>query len=185
MLYSDDGYIQYFKTYYYISILQLNILIKCFKYLVSLNVFLSTFSCLTLKHMSLIMRIPVFALCEQRCRWACALRSLISTFDVHCSDSIIPLLAKSNLSRLYLVSEAEQAGLSLTWSQTPKTGFLVTWFICDSDSLFCSCNTCSNSSAVGLFSGSLMRHNFKNSRNVLDLKTNRTIISWPHKLRTE
>ena len=24
-------------------------------------------------------------------------------------------------------SIAEQAGLSLTWSETPKTGFLVTW----------------------------------------------------------
>ena len=30
---------------------------------------------------------------------------------------------------LLLVSIAEQAGLSLNWSHTPKTGFLVTWLI--------------------------------------------------------
>ena len=30
-------------------------------------------------------------------------------------------------TRLYLVSVAEQAGLSLTWSETSKTCFLVTW----------------------------------------------------------
>ena len=42
---------------------------------------------------------------------------------------LIHLLAISKSSRLYLASEAEQAGLSLTWSQTPKTGFLVTWLI--------------------------------------------------------
>ena len=52
-------------------------------------------------------------------------RSLISTFVVHYLDSIIPILAKSKFSRLYLVSVAEQAGLSHIWSQTPKTGFLV------------------------------------------------------------
>ena len=47
--------------------------------------------------------------------------SLISAFVVHCLDSIIPLV-----SRLKLVSVAEQAGLSLPWSQTPKTRFLMT-----------------------------------------------------------
>ena len=55
--------------------------------------------------------------------------SLISAFVVHCLDSIIPVLAKSKISRLWLVSVAELAGLSLTWSQTPKTGFLVRWLI--------------------------------------------------------
>ena len=44
------------------------------------------------------------------------LRSLISTFVVHCLDSIIPLLSIAKVSRLYLVSVAEQAGLSLNWS---------------------------------------------------------------------
>ena len=54
-------------------------------------------------------------------------RSLISAFIVHCLDSIISLLAIAKISRLNVVSVAEQAGLSLTWSQPPKTGFLVTW----------------------------------------------------------
>ena len=54
------------------------------------------------------------------------LRSLISVFVVRCLDSIIPLLAIADISRQYLVSSAGQAGLSVNWSQTPKTGFLVT-----------------------------------------------------------
>ena len=57
------------------------------------------------------------------------LRSLISAFVVRCLASIIPVVAKSKISRLYLVPVAEQAGLSLTWSQTQKTGFLVTRLI--------------------------------------------------------
>ena len=56
-------------------------------------------------------------------------RNLISPFVVCCLDSIIPILAKSKISRLWLVSVAEQASLSLTWSQTPKTGFLMMWLI--------------------------------------------------------
>ena len=60
-----------------------------------------------------------------------SLRSLISAFIVRCLDSIIPLFAISKISRLQLASVAEQAGLSLTWSQTPKTGFLVMWLKCD------------------------------------------------------
>ena len=56
-------------------------------------------------------------------------RSLISAFVVRCLDSIKPLLAIAEISSLYLTSVAEQASLSLTWSQTPKTGFLMTWFI--------------------------------------------------------
>ena len=58
-----------------------------------------------------------------------SLRSLISAFVVHHLDSIIPLLAISKISRPWLVSVAEQAGLSITWSLTPKTDFLVTWLI--------------------------------------------------------
>ena len=54
------------------------------------------------------------------------LHSLISAFVVRCQDSIIPLRAISKNSRLYLASQAEQPGLSLCWSETPKTGFLVT-----------------------------------------------------------
>ena len=47
-------------------------------------------------------------------------RSLNSTFVVHCLDSIIPILAKSNISRPHLVSSAEQTGLSL---ENPKDRF--------------------------------------------------------------
>ena len=53
-------------------------------------------------------------------------RSLTSTFIVRCLDSIIPLLAIADISSLYLASVAAKAGLCLTWSQTLKTGFLVT-----------------------------------------------------------
>ena len=62
------------------------------------------------------------------------LRSLISTFVIRCLDSIIPVVSICKISSLYLVSIAEQANLSLTWSQTPKTGFLVTrltWKVTD------------------------------------------------------
>ena len=55
--------------------------------------------------------------------------SLISAVVVPCLDSIISILAKFKFSRLWLTSFAEQAGLSLTKSQTPKTGFLMIWLI--------------------------------------------------------
>ena len=55
------------------------------------------------------------------------LRSLISTFVVRCLVSVIPILAKSKISRLSLVSVAEQTGFSLAWLQTSKLGFLVMW----------------------------------------------------------
>ena len=38
-------------------------------------------------------------------------------------DSIILILAKSKISRRLLVSVAEQAGFSLTWSHTSKDDF--------------------------------------------------------------
>ena len=53
-------------------------------------------------------------------------RSLISAFVVRFLDSIIPLISISKISRLCLASEAAQPGLSLTWSETLKTGFLAT-----------------------------------------------------------
>ena len=56
-------------------------------------------------------------------------RSLISVSIVHFLDSIIPLISKSKISRLQLVSVAEQSGLGLTWSKTLKTGFLMTRLI--------------------------------------------------------
>ena len=60
-------------------------------------------------------------------------RSLISTFVVRCLDSIISLVSISEISSLLLLaSVAVQAGLSLTWSKTPKTGFLVMRLMCAS-----------------------------------------------------
>ena len=56
-------------------------------------------------------------------------RSLISTFVVRCLDSIMPLVSISEISSLKLTSVAAQVGLCLTWSQTPKTAFLMTWLI--------------------------------------------------------
>ena len=65
------------------------------------------------------MRKPVYAICEQeRRRSACA-----SAFVIHCLDRIIPLFAIAEISRLKLVSVAEQAGLSLNWAQTPEDRF--------------------------------------------------------------
>ena len=67
-------------------------------------------------------------------------RSLISAFVVRCLDtcSIIPLVSISEISSLYLASVAEQAGLSFTWSKSPKTGFLVTRLI-PLDHVVCLC----------------------------------------------
>ena len=58
-------------------------------------------------------------------------RSLISTFVIRYLGSIIPLGSTSKISSLWLVFVAEEASLSLTWSETPKTGFLVTRLICN------------------------------------------------------
>ena len=56
--------------------------------------------------------------------------SRISGFVVCCLDSIKHLLAIAEISRPQLVSVAEQAGLHLNWSKTPKTGFLMTKLNC-------------------------------------------------------
>ena len=76
------------------------------------------------------MRKPVFAYANNKdVDQPVHRRSLISTLVVRCLDRIICILAKSKFSYLKLVSVAEQAGLSLTWSQTLKIGFLVMWLI--------------------------------------------------------
>ena len=46
-----------------------------------------------------------------------------------CLDSKIHVVSITEISSLYLASVAAQADLSLTWSKTPKTGFLVTRLI--------------------------------------------------------
>ena len=81
-------------------------------------------------YLSHVMRKPVYAICEQqRRRSACASAQSDQRFVVRYLDSILSLLATAEISRLWLASVAEQACLSLTWSQTPKTGFLVTRLI--------------------------------------------------------
>ena len=78
-------------------------------------------------HLSQVVRKPVYAICGAD--KPAHPRSLISAVVVHDMDSVIPLLVVAEISRLYLVSVAKQAGLRLNGSQTPKTGFLVTRFI--------------------------------------------------------
>ena len=46
------------------------------------------------------------------------------------SDSTFPLLVKSKVSSFYLFSDTIQASLQLTWSETPKPGFLASRLIC-------------------------------------------------------
>ena len=50
-------------------------------------------------------------------------RSLISAFVVRCLDSVVYLVFVNKLSSLLLASVAEEASLSLTWSETPKDTF--------------------------------------------------------------
>ena len=50
-------------------------------------------------------------------------RSLISAFVVRCLASVMSLASVTKISSLLLASVAEQASLSLTWSETPEDTF--------------------------------------------------------------
>ena len=50
-------------------------------------------------------------------------RSLISAFVVRCLDSVMYRVSVTKISSLMLASVAEQARLSLTWSETPDDAF--------------------------------------------------------------
>ena len=50
-------------------------------------------------------------------------RSLISTFVICLLESLISNLAISSISIFYLVSEVEQTGFGMAWSETSKTRF--------------------------------------------------------------
>ena len=50
-------------------------------------------------------------------------RRLISAFVVRCLDSVMSLVSVTKLSSLLLAFVAEQASLSLTWSETPEDTF--------------------------------------------------------------
>ena len=47
-------------------------------------------------------------------------RSLISALVVHCLDSVMSLVSVTKISSLMLASVAEQASLSLAWSETSE-----------------------------------------------------------------
>ena len=58
-----------------------------------------------------------YVICEQQ------RRSLISAFVVRCLDGVMSLVSVTKISSLMLASVAEQAGLSLTLSETPEDTF--------------------------------------------------------------
>ena len=72
-------------------------------------------------HLSHVMRKPVYAICHSKQSDQRLYCSLLRWYNTSSS--------KSEISNFYLASVAAQAGLCLTWSQTPKTGFLVTRLI--------------------------------------------------------
>ena len=76
------------------------------------------------------MRKPAFCICENKD--ADELRGNREADQRLCfrySDSMIPLLSKSKISRLLPSSVTAQPGLYRTWSETPKNGFLRTRLI--------------------------------------------------------
>ena len=81
-------------------------------------------------NLSHVMRKPVMPYANNKgADQPAHLRSLISAFVVRCLDSIILPVSISRISSVCLASVAGQARLSLTWSKTSKTGFLVTRLI--------------------------------------------------------
>ena len=59
-----------------------------------------------------------YVICEQQ-------RRLISAFVVRCLYSVISLVSVTKISSLMLASVAAQAGLSLTWLETPENTSLM------------------------------------------------------------
>ena len=81
-------------------------------------------------NMSLVMRKPAFCICENKdADQLCGNCEADQRLCFHYADSTIPLLPKSEISSLQLSSVAVQPGLCRTWSETPKTGFLITRLI--------------------------------------------------------
>ena len=73
--------------------------------------------------MGLYARKPDFIACkQQRPRPACALAQSDQCWNL---ESTIAQLAERKKSIFWRVFVAEQAGLGLTWSETEKTGFLM------------------------------------------------------------
>ena len=76
------------------------------------------------------MRKPAFCICQNKgadqllCNCAADQRLCF-----HYIDRTIPSLPKSEISSMKPSSVAVQPALCQTWSETPKTGFLMMWFI--------------------------------------------------------
>ena len=73
------------------------------------------------------MRKPDFCICKNKD--ADQLRGKLEADQHLCfryTDSTVPLLAKCEISSLKPSSVAVQPGLCQTWSETTKTGFLIT-----------------------------------------------------------
>ena len=82
-------------------------------------------------HFSRVMRKPAFCTCENKD--ADQLRSNCAADQRLCFryiSSTITLLPKSEILSLLLSSVVAQPGQCRTWSETPKTGLLVTRLIC-------------------------------------------------------
>ena len=77
------------------------------------------------------MRKPDFCICENKdADQLCGNHEADHRLCFRYTDSTVPLLPKSEIPSLSPSSEAVQAGLCRTWSETPKTGFLITRLIC-------------------------------------------------------
>ena len=76
------------------------------------------------------MRKPAFCICEKKD--LDQLRSNCAADQRLCfryTDTTMPLVPKSKISSLKLFSVAVQPGMCRTWSETQKTGFLITRLI--------------------------------------------------------
>ena len=73
------------------------------------------------------MRKPAFFICENKgADQLCGNREADQRLCFRYTDSTIPLLSKSEISSLKASSVVVQPGLCQTWSDTPKTNFLMT-----------------------------------------------------------
>ena len=67
--------------------------------------------------------------CEKTCLWdlrptKAQTRCLISVFVISLFESITSSIATSKISIFYLLAAAEETGLNLAFSETPKAGFM-------------------------------------------------------------
>ena len=77
------------------------------------------------------MRKPAFCICKNKdADQLRGNREADQRLYFRYSDSAIPLLSKSEISSLLSSSVVVQPGLCGTWSETPKTGFLITRLNC-------------------------------------------------------